>query len=56
VAYDLAEIQYRGGAVDFLTVLDAQRTLFQAEDALLQTRFARLAAAVDLYRALGGSY
>jgi NodT family efflux transporter outer membrane factor (OMF) lipoprotein len=55
-AYDLAEIQYRGGAVDFLIVLDAQRTLFQAEDALLQTRLARLTAAVDLFRALGGGY
>jgi NodT family efflux transporter outer membrane factor (OMF) lipoprotein len=55
-AYDLAEVQYRGGAIDFLTVLDVQRTLFQAEDALLQTRFARLAAAVDLFRALGGGY
>lgn len=55
-AYELAEIQYRGGAVDFLTVLDAQRTLFQAEDALLQTRFARLSAAVDLFRALGGGW
>lgn len=56
VAYDLAEVQYRSGAVDFLTVLDAQRTLFQAEDALLQTRFARLNAAVDLFRALGGGW
>jgi len=55
-AYDLAETQYRGGAVDFLSVLDAQRTLFQAEDALLRTRFDRLDAAVALYRALGGGW
>ncbi|HET6521128.1 MAG TPA: efflux transporter outer membrane subunit [Geminicoccaceae bacterium] len=55
-AYDLAEIQYRAGAVDFMTVLDAQRTLFQAEDALLQTRLARLNAAVALFRALGGGW
>lgn len=55
-AYDLAETQFRGGAVDFLSVLDAQRTLFQAEDALLRTRFDRLNAAVALYRALGGGW
>jgi outer membrane protein, multidrug efflux system len=55
-AYDLAERQFRGGAVDFLSVLDAQRTLFQAEDALLQTRFDRLDAAVALHRALGGGW
>ncbi|HET6518344.1 MAG TPA: efflux transporter outer membrane subunit, partial [Geminicoccaceae bacterium] len=55
-AYELAEIQYRAGAVDFMTVLDAQRTLFQAEDVVLQTRLARLNAAVALYRALGGGW
>jgi NodT family efflux transporter outer membrane factor (OMF) lipoprotein len=55
-AYELAEVQYRAGAVDFLTVLDAQRTLFQAEDALLQTRLARLDAAVALFKALGGGW
>src|SRR5690606_22235385 len=55
-AYDLAEVQYRAGAVDFMTVLDAQRTLFQAEDTLLQTRLARLNAAVALFKALGGGW
>lgn len=55
-AYDLAEVQYRAGAVDFMTVLDAQRTLFQAEDTLLQTRLARLNAAVALFEALGGGW
>jgi outer membrane protein, multidrug efflux system len=55
-AYDLAEVQYRAGAVDFMTVLDAQRTLFQAEDTLLQTRLARLTASVALFKALGGGW
>jgi outer membrane protein, multidrug efflux system len=55
-AYDLAEVQYRAGAVDFMTVLDAQRTLFQAEDTLLQTRLARLNASVALFKALGGGW
>ena len=55
-AYALAEVQYRAGAVDFMTVLDAQRTLFQAEDTLLQTRLARLNASVALFKALGGGW
>ena len=39
-----------------MTVLDAQRTLFQAEDTLLQTRLARLNASVALFKALGGGW
>jgi NodT family efflux transporter outer membrane factor (OMF) lipoprotein len=56
LAYELAQTRYREGAVDLLTVLDAQRTLFQAEDQLVQVRFARLQASVALYKALGGGW
>ena len=52
----LAEIRYRGGADDLLTVLDAQRTLFAAQDQLAQTQLSRLQAAVSLYKALGGGW
>ena len=52
----LAELRYREGVDTLLTVLDAQRTLFSAQDALAQTRQARLTAAVDLYRVLGGGW
>lgn len=52
----LAELRYREGTDELLTVLDAQRTLFQAQDALVQVRLARLNAALDLYRALGGGW
>jgi len=52
----LAEIRYREGVDDLLTVLDAQRTLFQAEDQLAQIRLSRLQAAVGLYKALGGGW
>jgi len=52
----LAELRYREGADDLLAVLDAQRTLFQAQDRLAQLRFARLAAALDLFKALGGGW
>jgi outer membrane protein TolC len=55
-ASDLANAQYRLGAADFLTVLTTERTLYQAEDALLQTHLLRLQAAVGLFRALGGGF
>jgi NodT family efflux transporter outer membrane factor (OMF) lipoprotein len=56
VALRLAEIRYREGAADLLTVLDAQRTLFNAQDQLAQIRLNRLQAAVSLYKALGGGW
>lgn len=52
----LAEVRYRQGADDLLTVLDAQRTLFAAQDQLAQLRQDRLEAAVSLYKALGGGW
>jgi NodT family efflux transporter outer membrane factor (OMF) lipoprotein len=52
----LAEVRYRAGADDLLTVLDAQRTLFSAQDQLAQLRQSRLQAAVSLYKALGGGW
>jgi NodT family efflux transporter outer membrane factor (OMF) lipoprotein len=55
-AATLAEAQYRLGTVDFLTVLDAQRVRYQAEDTLEQARLARLQASVSLYRAFGGGF
>ncbi|NMG01100.1 efflux transporter outer membrane subunit [Aromatoleum toluolicum] len=52
----LAEMRYREGADELLTVLDAQRTLFQAQDQLAQLRLSRLTGTVDLYKALGGGW
>ncbi len=52
----LAELRYREGADSLLVVLDAQRTLFTAQDLLAQLRLARLSDAVNLYRALGGGW
>lgn len=56
LALRLAEIRYRGGAEDLLTVLDGQRTLFQAEDQLAQIRLSRLQASLGLFKALGGTW
>ena len=52
----LAELRYREGAEGLLTVLLAQRTLFASQDQLALTRLARLTAAVNLYKALGGGW
>jgi multidrug efflux system outer membrane protein len=56
VGLRLAEIRYREGVDDLLTVLDAQRTLFQGEDQLAQIRLSRLQASLGLYKALGGGW
>jgi len=56
LALKLAEVRYREGADDLLTLLDAQRTLFQAEDQLAQIRLTRLQASVGLFKALGGEW
>jgi outer membrane protein TolC len=52
----LAELRYREGADDLLTLLEAQRSLFQAEDQAVQLRLGRLNAALDLYKVLGGGW
>ncbi len=52
----LTEVRYREGSDDLLSLLVAQRSLFQAQDSLAQQRLARLNAAVDLYKALGGGW
>lgn len=50
----LSEARYKAGISSYLEVLDAQRQLFAAQQATLQTRRARLATAAQLYKALGG--
>lgn len=55
-AQRMAELRYRNGAVDFSTVLDAQRVLLAAEDAHEALSLARFVGAVALFRALGGGW
>ena len=54
VASRLSEARYRNGIDSFLTTLDAQRTLYSAEQALVTTRLARETNLVSLYSVLGG--
>jgi len=55
-AHRLAERRYKTGLVDLLTLLEAQRAVFQAESDLLQVRRQRLENRVDLHLALGGGF
>lgn len=55
-AQQLTEQRLSEGTIAITTVLDAQRTLFQAEDTQVQVRLARYRAALDLIAALGGGY
>lgn len=50
----LATLRYEQGSAAYLEVLDAQRSQFVAEQALLQLQRARLSNVVTLYKALGG--
>ena len=52
----LAQIRYKGGMVDFLSVLDAERTELQTEDALAQSRTAAATSLIAVYKALGGGW
>ena len=55
-ALRLSELRYREGSDSLGTLLDTQRSLFSAQDQLIQLRLARLGATVDLYKALGGGW
>jgi multidrug efflux system outer membrane protein len=50
----LAQRRFDEGISNYIDVLDAQRNLYQAETATVETRRARLQTSVDLYKALGG--
>jgi multidrug efflux system outer membrane protein len=51
---ELAATRYNEGVVGYLEVLDAERNLFNAEQALLQFRRAEAENLIRLYLALGG--
>jgi multidrug efflux system outer membrane protein len=53
-AYRLSTTRYDMGIESYLTVLDAQRSLYAAEQGLIAIRLARLSNLVTLYAVLGG--
>ncbi|MBK7404733.1 MAG: efflux transporter outer membrane subunit [Phycisphaerales bacterium] len=55
-AASIADEQYRSGVLDYLDLLDAQRTEFASADSVAQSRAAVAEDVVSLYRALGGGW
>jgi NodT family efflux transporter outer membrane factor (OMF) lipoprotein len=53
---DTANKLYANGLTDFLSVLDAERSLYQAEDALVQSDRTISANLISLYKSLGGGW
>jgi outer membrane protein TolC len=47
-------MRFRGGVDSYLSALDAQRTLYSAQQQLQTVRLLRLQNLVTLYKALGG--
>ena len=52
----LADVQYRNGLVDYLTVIDAERTLLGNQLALVQASSFQMSASIHLVKALGGGW
>lgn len=52
----LSELRYRNGVASQIELLDAQRSLYTAQQAVIQTLLARLQAQVQLYKSLGGGW
>ena len=53
---DTARLRYDNGYTSYIEVLDAERSLFQAQLQFTQTQQKRLQALVDLYKAMGGGW
>jgi multidrug efflux system outer membrane protein len=53
-AADIARLRYREGVIDFLSLLDAERTQLQAEDGVAEAERDVYVAVISLYKALGG--
>jgi multidrug efflux system outer membrane protein len=55
-AMRLARLRYQFGVSDFLTVLDTERTLLEAQDQLAQSETLSATSLVAIYKALGGGW
>ena len=52
----LARLRYEGGYTSYIEVLDAERSLFNAQLSYTQTQGAELTSFVRLYKAMGGGW
>jgi multidrug efflux system outer membrane protein len=55
-AAELAQERFEAGLTDFLQVLDAQRTLLDAENQLANAHTSAATALVAVYKAGGGAW
>jgi outer membrane protein TolC len=55
-ALSLATERYTGGLENFLSVLDAQRAVYGAEDGLVQSETNAMVSLIAVYKALGGGW
>jgi outer membrane protein, multidrug efflux system len=55
-ALRLSSARFSGGIDSYIEVLDAQRSLYSAQQTLINTRLSRLSNGVTLYKALGGGW
>ena len=56
VSFKLADLRYRNGAASYLDVLDAQRSLFSAQQGLVQVQALQAQNLMTLYKVLGGGW
>ncbi|AZC37957.1 efflux transporter outer membrane subunit [Pseudomonas chlororaphis] len=55
-SFELADALYRGGSQSYLEALDAQRSLYSAQQDLISLRLAEQSNRVTLYKVLGGGW
>jgi outer membrane protein, multidrug efflux system len=53
-SYRLSDLRYKSGIDSYLSVLDAQRSLYGAQQGMIAVRLSRLANLVTLYKVMGG--
>ncbi|MDN7431468.1 efflux transporter outer membrane subunit [Burkholderia sp. AU45388] len=54
--YDIAQVRYQHGTDSFLTLMDAQRSLYTAQQQLVTDTLSKLSNLITLYKVLGGGW
>jgi multidrug efflux system outer membrane protein len=55
-SFELSQARYERGVDSYLDVLDSQRSLYSAQQGLIDTRLQQLSNTVTLYKVLGGGW
>ena len=55
-SFNLADLRYKNGVSSYFDLLDAQRTLFTAQQATVQVQAQQMQNLVTLYKVLGGGW